>query len=129
MNFWTLPGGAIDPNEHPADAAVRECFEETGLLVQPEDLTGVFGGPEFLIHYPNGDVAYYTVIAFRATIVGGSHQPIDGEFSEVCYFSQSECERLNMSASSRVITRVAFANSLRPYFLGPKWPQAAVKRP
>jgi 8-oxo-dGTP pyrophosphatase MutT (NUDIX family) len=29
--LWTLPGGAIDPNEHPADAAVRECFEETGL--------------------------------------------------------------------------------------------------
>ena len=24
-----LPGGAIDPNEHPADAAVRECQEET----------------------------------------------------------------------------------------------------
>ena len=31
--LWTLPGGAIDPDELPSDAAVRECFEETGLLV------------------------------------------------------------------------------------------------
>jgi 8-oxo-dGTP pyrophosphatase MutT (NUDIX family) len=32
---WTLPGGAIDPNEHFADAAVRECFEETGFSLSP----------------------------------------------------------------------------------------------
>jgi 8-oxo-dGTP pyrophosphatase MutT (NUDIX family) len=48
---WTLPGGAIDPNVHPADAAVRECLEETGLLVKPERLIGAFGGPEFLVRY------------------------------------------------------------------------------
>src|SRR5262249_47048659 len=50
---WTLPGGAIDPEERPADAAVRECFEETGLLTRPQRLIGVFGGPEFMIRYPN----------------------------------------------------------------------------
>ena len=27
MDRWTLPGGGIDPNERPADAAVRECHE------------------------------------------------------------------------------------------------------
>ena len=65
---WTLPGGAIDPNENPADAAVRECFEETGLLVKPERVVGVFGGPEFLVRYPNGDLTYYTTIAFEASV-------------------------------------------------------------
>ena len=40
MAFWTLPGGAIDPNEQPADAAVRECFEETGLIVTLDALIG-----------------------------------------------------------------------------------------
>jgi 8-oxo-dGTP pyrophosphatase MutT (NUDIX family) len=34
MDCWTLPGGAVDPHEQPADAATRECFEERGLLVK-----------------------------------------------------------------------------------------------
>ena len=59
---WAVPGGAIDPNELPAEAAVRECWEETGVLVEPIRITGVFGGPEFLIKYPNGDVTYYTLL-------------------------------------------------------------------
>src|SRR5262249_36543830 len=94
--FWTLPGGAIDPHEHPADAAARECFEETGLVVRPKAIVGVFGGPEFLITYPNGDVAYYTTIAFRAEVVGGAHQPTDGEMSELRYFTAAECATLNL---------------------------------
>ncbi len=29
--LWTLPGGGIDFGEHPADAVVREVYEESGL--------------------------------------------------------------------------------------------------
>jgi ADP-ribose pyrophosphatase YjhB (NUDIX family) len=121
MNFWSLPGGAVDPHEQPADAAVRECFEETGLIVKLDALMAVFGGPEFLIHYPNGDVAYYITIAFRGSIMGGSHEPMDGEFSELQYFSQTECDGLVMSPSSRLISRHAFEASSRPYFTQPTW--------
>ncbi|MET4426683.1 NUDIX domain-containing protein [Bradyrhizobium sp. RT3a] len=125
--FWAMPGGAVDPHEEPADAAVRECFEETGLLVRPEGLIGVFGGPEFLVYYPNGDVAYYTTIAFLATIVGGSHTPRDGEMSELQYFDRAECEDLTMSPSSRLIARQAFANLGRPYFRAASWAPEKVR--
>jgi 8-oxo-dGTP pyrophosphatase MutT (NUDIX family) len=33
-NIWVTPGGLIEPGEHPADAAVRETWEETGLIVE-----------------------------------------------------------------------------------------------
>ena len=40
--LWLAPGGAIDPDESPVDAVVREVFEETGLHVEPVNLLGVF---------------------------------------------------------------------------------------
>src|SRR4051794_32841209 len=31
MGLWLQPGGHLDPGESPADAALREAVEETGL--------------------------------------------------------------------------------------------------
>ncbi len=52
--YWTLPGGSIEAGETPADAAVREVWEETGLRVRAVRLLweGTYGhgsrtSPEF----------------------------------------------------------------------------------
>src|SRR5215204_2791562 len=58
---WYTIGGAIDPGEDAADAAVREAREETGLLVVPERIIGVYTSPEIV--YPNGDRVIYVGIA------------------------------------------------------------------
>ncbi|WP_330181405.1 NUDIX domain-containing protein [Nocardia sp. NBC_01503] len=34
---WELPGGTIEPGEHPEHAAIREAAEETGLTVEVTD--------------------------------------------------------------------------------------------
>lgn len=38
---WALPGGRLDPGESPADAALRECAEELGLELGPDDVLGM----------------------------------------------------------------------------------------
>lgn len=38
---WTLPGGGLEPGEHPADAAVREIREETGYDAELDGVLGV----------------------------------------------------------------------------------------
>jgi len=44
-SYWTLPGGGIDAGETPAEAAIREVGEETGVRVRAVRLLweGVYG--------------------------------------------------------------------------------------
>lgn len=78
---WALPGGIIDPAEEPADAAVRECFEETGVVVMPEVLTSASVSPP--VTYANGDQVQYLEVAFRCRPVGGMARVNDEESLEV----------------------------------------------
>ena len=68
---WLLPGGAVDPDEAPQDAVVREVWEETGLHVEPIALCAVLGGPEFRVRYENGDETSYVMALFECRRLGG----------------------------------------------------------
>lgn len=37
---WNIPGGKIEDGEYPIQAAIREVFEETGVELEPGELTG-----------------------------------------------------------------------------------------
>ena len=93
---WSLPAGAIDPGETPAEAITREVREETGLGVVPEFILGVFGGARFRHHYPNGDETEYTVVVFDCRVTEGKLEAQDGEAVELRYFAPEEVPRLGM---------------------------------
>lgn len=38
---WALPGGRLDDGESAVDAALRECAEELGLAIGPDDVLGL----------------------------------------------------------------------------------------
>lgn len=93
---WAPPGGAIEPDESPADAAVRECLEETGLQVRPVQILGVYGGPPCEVTYANGDVVQYVLTLFRCEVVGGQLIPDGDEALDARYVAADEWQDLTV---------------------------------
>ena len=62
---WAQPGGFLEVDETVNQAAIRETFEETGLLIEPGEIVGLYTRLE----------AAVVTIAFEAKIVGGIAAP------------------------------------------------------
>lgn len=120
-NLWVTPGGLIEPGEQPADAAVRETWEETGLLIELTAILGVYGGRDLMIDYPNGDKAAYIDTVFRGRITGGNIQADGDEILEVRYFSRDELLRVPHSKWLDTSMPVLFSRDTPPHFVQATW--------
>jgi 8-oxo-dGTP pyrophosphatase MutT (NUDIX family) len=85
--LWQTIGGAVEPDESPYEAAVREAAEEAGVSVHIERIRGVVGGRQFRMRYPNGDLVGYVATIFDARVVDGIPRPDGDETIEVGWFS------------------------------------------
>lgn len=93
---WGFIGGMVEPEEHPAIAAVRETEEEAGLLVEIVELVTVAGGPGYTVEYPNGDRTSYVTSVYRARIIGGHVRPDDDEVDELRWFERHELPEVDL---------------------------------
>ena len=100
---WSTPGGAIDPDETPQDAVVREVWEELRLDVEPFRVLGTFGGPDFRITYENGDEVAYVITAFECRIRGGDLRPDGDEVLEARWFALDELGDVVLSNWARTV--------------------------
>lgn len=50
-NKWNLPGGGVDNNETYIDAAIRECYEETNLIVSNLKFVSSNEHTDYIIHF------------------------------------------------------------------------------
>ena len=64
VGAWAQPGGFLEVDETVHEAAVRETLEETGLVVEPGEIVGLYSRLE----------AAVVVVVFEARIVGGVAQ-------------------------------------------------------
>lgn len=76
FDLWNLPGGGVEEGENPWDATVRETREETGLLVRPTRLVGIYAKPQ----------KNELVFSYLCKIKGGK-VGLSDEADQVAYFS------------------------------------------
>lgn len=95
-DIWSLPAGAIELGETPAEAVKREVYEETGLYIVPQKLLGVFGGENFRFIYPDGNKVEYVIFMFECAVEKGGLQAVDGESATLEYFPASSIPKLSI---------------------------------
>ncbi len=78
---WGLPSGEIELGETPAQAAVREVYEETGLNVRLTRLVGLYTIPQRTSWNSTNAV-------FAAEIIGGKLETITDETIDARFFKR-----------------------------------------
>lgn len=120
-NYWTTPGGMIEPYELPADAAVREMWEETGLYVALTRVVGVFGGALCSGEYANGDKMAWVSTVFEAQPIRGTLKPDGEETLEVQYFSRVETRSLRCKPHVELFLEAGYARQENAHFQQATW--------
>ncbi|HEY7173574.1 MAG TPA: NUDIX domain-containing protein [Micromonosporaceae bacterium] len=101
---WSLPSGMVEAREQPADAALREIYEETGVEARIERLAGIATHP---VTYPNGDRCEYLGVWFRCRATGGTARVNDDESVDVAWFPMDSLPELSGFVRLRIETALA----------------------
>lgn len=100
--FWTLPGGYMDHDEHPAVGCVRETLEELGLTITLDDIEPVVTQNIF-----NDEGISFVSFTYRATWNGDVGQLTlqTEEISAAAWFQPEEAFRQAVSHFDREAIR------------------------
>jgi ADP-ribose pyrophosphatase YjhB (NUDIX family) len=90
--YWSFPSGYVDRGEPVHLAAIREVNEETCLVVEIEDLLGLYSEPDNPVV-----LAVYVTRAIGGTLVAGD------EMSEVGLFSANAMPELAFPNDHRIL--------------------------
>ena len=93
--LWTLPAGFINGGEDPAEAAARECMEETGLRVFVTRVLDVIAGKE---HERGADF----IIVYHAEVISGDLIPAD-DADAAEWFARDNLPPLAFTATQKVL--------------------------
>jgi 8-oxo-dGTP diphosphatase len=93
--LWTLPAGFINGGEDPAEAAARECLEETGLSVRVMRVLEILSGKE----HPRG--ADFTII-YKAEVLSGELKA-DDDADAAEWFGRAQLPPLAFRATQKVL--------------------------
>ena len=114
---WALPGGCQDLGETPAECAVRECREETGLEVRLRRLLGVFSSRRYAYEHSPWQDNEFSHLLFLAEVVAGQPGPT-AEATATAFFAEDALPPLSDGHGPRIACgfRATQDLSLPPFF-------------
>jgi ADP-ribose pyrophosphatase YjhB (NUDIX family) len=118
--LWCLPGGFVNHDEHPADAAVRECAEEICAAVELTSLVGVY-------HVSKQDAHSIVGVAYSARLADGARLGPGSEMLEVKVFPIDSLPPLAFPSHRQVLEEFLKSRA-RPEAMSPQLAGAAAPR-
>lgn len=97
--LWTLPAGFVDAGEDPAQAASRECLEETGLEVRINGLLDVIFGLE---HERGANF----VIFYQGEIVGEQEPHPYDDVDGAAFFSLDQLPPIAFLSTHKILAKI-----------------------
>src|SRR5271157_2213180 len=108
LGEWSLPGGVLECGETLREAVAREAREETGLLVETDEMLGVY---ERVIRDDAKRVRYhYVLVDFLCRAVGGDLKA-GSDAAEVRWFTRNELPALNLAHDASDVVRKGLTRS------------------
>jgi 8-oxo-dGTP pyrophosphatase MutT (NUDIX family) len=111
LQRWLPPGGHVEPNEIPDDAAIREVLEETGVHIR------LIGDPAITINSTGQPRQLCRPLGIQLADISPGHQHIDlvylatgepaGTIEGVAWFTASELGTLDLGAEVAAWCEVA----------------------
>jgi len=110
QGHWSIPGGVLEVGEMLREAAIREAREETGLVIEPGELLGVF---DRILRDAEKQVQYhYVLIDFLCRRVSGELLAAS-DAAEVRWFMREELPTLNLAEDTFEVIQKGFARAVR----------------
>jgi 8-oxo-dGTP diphosphatase len=102
LGEWSLPGGVLECGETLREAVVREAREETGLVVEPGEMLGIY---ERVIRDDDKRVRYHFVlIDFLCRRLSGDLKA-GSDAADVRWFTREELPALNLAYDANEVVR------------------------
>jgi len=113
-DYWSIPGGGIEPGESVSQATAREVKEETGIDCEVTGLSGIYSDPNHVAAYDDGEVRQEFSICFIAQVLGGVVSTSE-ESSEVKFVIPDELIEYKIHPSIRLRIQHYLEKRSEPY--------------